>query len=246
MLEARGHMNPAASLYLELENFDKAITLFRESQNWNQLVAAYKARGDLETAAKQCMQNEEFEVAATLYSINEQFNQAAEIYRKLGDVDKALDLFEKAGDYESLAQLHIDAGRLDLAANAYEHIPGMDHKAAEIYEKLVILEQVDTKDFEHNIQCGMVAPDGNSAVLCKVNRAITRVNQDLAPQWKFLVSGEGNPRAIAITQDGKHIAIGSEGSSLGKDNYLMLLSDKKELLWEKQVQHPVKSVPGNN
>jgi len=242
MLEAMGNISPAARLYLELGNYDKAIALFRESQNWDQLVAAYKARGDLENAAKECMLNEEFNVAATLYSENGQFCQAAEIYRKLGEVDKALDLFEKASDYESLAQLHLEAGRLDLAANAYEHIPGMDRKAAEIYEKLVILEEVDAKDFEQNIQCGMVAPDGNSVVLCKVNRAITLVNQDLAPQWRFLVSGEGNPRAIALTQDGKHIAIGSEGSSLGKDNYLMLLSNKKELLWEKQVLHPVKSV----
>jgi len=242
MLEAMGQKNPAARLYLESGNYEKAVSLYRETRNWEQLVAVYQARGDWEAAAAECMGREEFQVAATLYEMNGQFSHAAEVYMRLGMTDKALDLFEKAEDYESLAQIHLEAGRLDQAAKALEKLPGRDREAAEIYEKLVILEKLDTREFKQNIQCGAIVPDGSGMVLCMVDRIINFLTTDGFPKWKFLVSGQGNPRVIAITGDGKYIAIGAEGTAGGKDNYLMLLTDQKDLLWEKQVQEPPKAV----
>ncbi|MBN1902616.1 protein kinase [Candidatus Sumerlaeota bacterium] len=241
-LEKMGQLTSAARLYAEMENFEKAIALFRQCQSWDQMISAYKARGDLEKAAEECLEHEEFQVAAALYTLNEQFSHAAEVYMRLGRKDKALELFENAGDFESIAQIHIGSGRLDMAALAYEKIPGMDHMAGEIYEKLLILDEMDVISFKNNIQCGVASSDGSGFVLCKVNRSVTYTTSDLNPKWRIIAGGDGIPRAVDMTKEGKHIIVGTEGTVLGKDNFLTLITNKKEILWEKSLPEPVKAV----
>ncbi|GAB4310708.1 MAG: hypothetical protein Kow0059_00280 [Candidatus Sumerlaeia bacterium] len=240
--ERMGRKNQAARLYAQAGAFDRAIALFRETANWEKLALVYKMKGDVAGGIEECRRRNELVAAAILCELEERWSEAAVLYAAWGLKDKAIALFEKAGDWLALAEMYQQMGKLHLAAQAYTHVPGKDLDAAVIFEELVILQKAGEWTLDKDVICGAMSGGSREAALGTMDRAVHLMGGDFKPLWRFSLSGEGLPRATAISADGKTIAVATEGAIGSSDHALIVLNPQKEVLWQKQLPEPVKDM----
>lgn len=240
--EKMGKRTQAARLYAEAGEFDKALSLYRQTANWEKLALVYKMKGDIDGGIAECKRNNELLAAAILCELVERWSDGAALYAAVGMQDRAIALFEKAEDWPALAEIYQSMGRLHLAADAYSKVPGKDLAAAELFEELVILVDSQEFAFEKDVIAGAMAAKGGSALLGAMDRAAHYTDAKFKARWRFSVSGEGLPRAVAISADGKLAAVATESTPGSPDNVLYILNDKKEAVWQKQHKEPFKRI----
>jgi serine/threonine-protein kinase len=238
----RGHKARAAALYLELGDSAKAVELFRQTGNMAKVVAAYKAAGREIEGADECKALGEHVTAAQLYELGGKPADAAGMYREAGNLEKAAALYEQCGELARYAELQQEAGRLDLAAAAYEKVPGLEIEAANRYAKLVVLQPVAEKEFEDAVQLGAASEQEDGTAIILRNRNFLLASRSLEQRWQSRLTGRMTPSALAISEDAKLVAIGTDAPAGTSERKLLVYDATKQLVLQKEFDEPVKQV----
>jgi len=234
--ENLGNLEQAASLYSDVNEFDKAIELYKGLRKLDDVVYVYKKMGNLTRSAEECKEKGELIIAARLYEGMDNYNKAAEIYESMGRLDRAFELYEVASNYGKIGEIYEKKGKLHLAAEMYEKDSKTQLNAAQIYNKLIILKEIESYDINSNVICGVMAKEVDCIALGLMSKEVVYTSKTFVPKWRFKISGEGHPISIAITSDGKFIGVGTD------DHMFYLLNNEKQSLWEKKFDAPVKDV----
>ncbi len=242
LYEATGRRREAARMWAETGNHDRAIELYREAGDGERLVAAYVARGNLDAAVDECLARGELAIAARLAEAGGDPGRAARLNAEAGNLDRAAALYEQSGDHHNLALLLEKSGQLDLAAAAYEQVPGRETDAAVLYSKLVVLEAVQEWTFESVVLCGAFASDADAAVLGLANRNVLYTNRALETRWQFRLSGEITPCSIALSPDGSLIAVGTDAPVGSSGFQLIVLNQDKQIAFQHPFSEAVRQV----
>ena len=239
---SKGLRRQAARLFVDVGRFDRAIEMYWDMGDADGLFDAYVARGGPDAAAQECEAAGEHRMAARLWQAFGDLSRAAAMWETAGDVEKAAALFQQAEDYDRLAQLRERTGRLDLAAAAYELTPGSELEAATLYSKLVVLKPTQSWTFEAVVLCGAMAADGDAAALGFDNRTVSFSSRALEPRWQFRLGGEMMPSCIAVSDNGKKVAIGTDAPLGSSGQQLFVLDDVKQVLLQRTFAEPLKQV----
>lgn len=241
LLEEGGRRLQAAGLFVELGQFDRAIALYRAAGSAAGLISAYTKRGDISKAAAECLERRETGLAAKLYELDNNFEQAADLLAA-NEPERACALYESAGNFAKAGDIFRRMGKLDMAVAAYEKAPDRAVDAADLYLRMIVLDETSRRQFDADVILGAAARNTDRIVLATANRGIIYVTADLNPIWTLKLSGDSEAYAIAIADDGQRVAVSTSSSSTQEPNALLVIDSEKRVIWEKPHQEPVKAV----
>ncbi|PKO19460.1 hypothetical protein CVU37_03260 [candidate division BRC1 bacterium HGW-BRC1-1] len=235
----RGQRGEAAKLFFEAKEFNQAIELFRKAGDVDRMVSAYLAREDPEVGAEECLQHEEWLAAGVLFETAEKFAKAARAYEKAEVLEQAAQMYERAGELERLGNVRKSMGRLDLATAAYADLRGHEAETADLFARLVVLESGETHDLGSVALCGAVAQAADALVVGLASRIVRIMTRSFKLRFEYRLSGDMTAAAVALSPDGKLVAIGADGSRETAGSLLMLLDENKRAVF----QMPCSEVP---
>ncbi|MBN1515309.1 protein kinase [Candidatus Sumerlaeota bacterium] len=240
--ESIGNRSQAASLYLKAGQYDKSIAIYRELGLVEQMIAACAQQGDLERTAMGFEQNGDKLYAAMLYELDKQPNRAADLYYEEGDTKQAIALYEKAGNHQRLAEIYEQLGQLNLAAEAYSQTEEGQIKAAELYARLVVLNEAEHRDFKSMLVVFAFSGDGKKVALGTAGREILYLTDTFAHKWKYKIGGDYKPGSLALNTAGDRIAIGVKGELDSGRHPLIMLDETKEERWRTTLTAPAEDL----
>lgn len=241
LLDQGGRRLQAAGLFVELGDFNRAISLYRAVGSVPGLIAAYTKRGDLAQAATECLEKGETGLAAKLFELNGDFEKAADLLAE-SDPARVCALYESAGNFGKAGDIYRKLGKLDMAVAAYEKAPDRAVDAADLYLRMIVLDESSRQQFDADVTHAAIARSTDRIVLATANRGLIYTTAELHPVWTLKLSGDSEPCAVAISDDGQRVAVSTSSSSTQEPNALLLIDSEKRVIWEKPHQEPVKAI----
>jgi serine/threonine-protein kinase len=121
-LRDKGDARAAAEHFEQGGDLLEAGDLYRSIEAYDKAGACYERYGEHAQAAEMFVQAGDRERAAGAYEAAREFENAAECFGLLGNTLREAEMLEMAGNHLRAGELHHEAGRVDEAVAAYQHI----------------------------------------------------------------------------------------------------------------------------
>jgi tetratricopeptide (TPR) repeat protein len=122
-LRDKGDVQAAAEHFEQGGDLLEAGDLYRSVEAYEKAGSCYERYGEHAQAAEMFVQAGDRERAAGAYEAGRDFQSAAECFGLLGNSLREAEMLEMAGNNLRAGELHQEAGRIDAAIAAYQHIP---------------------------------------------------------------------------------------------------------------------------
>ncbi len=241
LAEEHGDLRRAAALWLELGEGERAINLYRKLNDLRALLSAYLKQGRLQEAADECRRVGQLALAASLFESAGRFLEAAEICEEGGEHARAAELFLKAHEFEKAGQAFEKAGWTDKAVEALSQARGCEIKVAELYEKLIRVQQVQPWTFDAPVVALGIAAKGEAVAYGLQSRQLHYADRQFRSRWHWRPEGEGTIREIALSSDGCYVAVAVDAVGAG-EHRLVVFDKEKKILFDLKATEPVRGV----